>query len=148
MNRIIYLFLDIFIGTALVYDCFTHKIPNYVIAAGVCGLLPIMYAERGGTGVGLCITNMIIFTLMLFVVYMLHGLGAGDVKLLGVLCGGLGLRDAFVYIILVLILGAAIGGAKLVYIRISKQPFSKITPVLFTIPATIAYIIYLISKGV
>lgn len=88
----------------------------------------------------------------LFIVYLIGGIGAGDVKLMGFMGGLLGVRQGLVYMVLVLFIGAFAGIVKMLTdaaVRISgnRKRQEIRTNIRFSIPILIGYLILLISKG-
>lgn len=143
--------MGIIVGTALIFDLFYRKIPNELNFAG----LALVFANSGRMGMrtlGFTILYVLFYFSILILVYYIGALGAGDVKLLIVLCSFLGLSDGIKYLALVFITGGCIGIIRILYnfsehldrnVSIEKS-FTKIR---FTIPITISYFILLISKG-
>lgn len=127
------------IGTAFVYDMFYKKIPNYVSAAGYITALPICFMER----------NLIYSLISLavtgyagYIMYLVGAIGAGDVKLLGIVAmynGSLAVNLR--YGILILFIGAFMG-----IIKCLLSGFSQRT-IKFTAPILAGYLIMLVSKG-
>lgn len=144
MYRIIYLFLGVLIVTAFVYDCMFGIIPNYVVAAGVAGLVPIMYSQEGLAGLGFFFIRMFLIGVLLYVLYILGSMGAGDVKLISVVAACFSPINALQYIVTVLFCGGLCGVIKLV--RVRKKGNGR-TKIIFTVPVVMAYFIHLILKG-
>lgn len=143
MLWIIYLFLDVLIGTAVVYDVYFKKIPNYAVAAGVAGIIPIMYGEQAWAGVGFYFLRVLIIGAILYFLYVLGGLGAGDVKLVSVVAAAFSTAEALSFIILMFMCGGVCGLIKLVI----RGKITGKARILFTIPIAMAYVLELILKG-
>ena len=146
---IINYFIGMFVGSALVYDLFYRKIPNYLILTGYAGLGPYMYIRFGIDGIIQSAAAVCVVGVTLIFIYILGGLGAGDVKLICLICGFLGLKQAVIYTILVLCLGAFIGLIKMcmrLANRNGRTAFG-VTKIRFGIPITVGYFILIFSKG-
>lgn len=94
---------------AILADMTTRRIPNALILAGlITGLLWSAYI-KGSAGLAESIINIIISTVMFYILYVIKALGAGDVKLLIVLASFLGAKDTvrilFVSMLLCLVYG-------------------------------------------
>lgn len=77
-------------GSACVWDLRTRRIPN-ALTFGAAGAAVIFHLITGGfTGGALAIAGWFVGVALMFVLYALGGLGAGDVKLLGALGAWLG----------------------------------------------------------
>ncbi|HEX2531978.1 MAG TPA: A24 family peptidase [Burkholderiaceae bacterium] len=100
---------------AAIYDIRTYKIPNWLVASGIAfalvytAVVPIPYQggvlwALGGLGLG--------FLLML-PIYAIRAMGAGDVKLMAMIGGFVGLADIFYVVLATFIVGgvAALGFA-------------------------------------
>ena len=146
---IINYFIGMIVGSALVYDLFYRKIPNYLILTGYAGLGPYMYIRFGIDGIIQSAAAVCVVGVTLIFIYILGGLGAGDVKLICLICGFLGLKQVVIYTILVLYLGAFIGLIKMcmrLANRNGRTAFG-VTKIRFGIPITVGYFILIFSKG-
>lgn len=122
------------------------------MTAGYAGLIPLICVRFGWQGLGKALVGVLAVGAPLFIVYLIGGIGAGDVKLMGLMGGFLGVRQGFVYMVLVLFIGAFAGIVKMladaaVRISESRKPQKIRTSIRFSIPILIAYLILLISKG-
>ena len=145
---IINYFVGMIVGSALVYDLFYRKIPNYLVVTGYAGLVPYMYIRFGISGIIQSAAAVCVVGVALIIVYILGGLGAGDVKLMCLICGFLGLKQALIYTFLVLCIGAFIGLIKIGMRFINIANMSRtVTKIRFGIPITMGYFVILISKG-
>lgn len=149
--QITVIILGVVIGTAFVFDMFYGKIPNYVLITGYFILFPIMYLIYGLTGVWQAAGVILLSGSVLFILYIMGGLGAGDVKLLSLICGFIGMEHCVKFVLLVFFMGAGIGIIKIMMRIISRisdnKDISGKTTIKFTLPVLLAYFIMLISKG-
>lgn len=112
-----YLLLLFLTGTAAVFDIRSQKIPNLLIITG--GLLGFSYQFSGGGWSGGCAYFSGVFLTMLLpgLLYVFRMIGAGDVKLLGVIGGFLGPADGFRFMIFTFLVGGVISAALLIQRR-------------------------------
>ncbi|MCM1307069.1 MAG: prepilin peptidase [Butyrivibrio sp.] len=134
------------------YDLYFRKIPNRLLIAGYAGLLPLICIRLGWGGLGRALAGVLAVGLPLFTVYLIGGIGAGDVKLMGIMGAALGVREGLIYTVLVLFIGAFAGIVKMLadtavgISRKNKTQGSR-TSIRFSIPILIGYLILLVSKG-
>ena len=153
--QIINIFIDMIVGSALVYDLYFKKIPNYLLLTGYAGIAPFMYVRYGTGGLIDAVAAVFLSFAVLAVIYMVGGLGAGDVKLMCMLAGYLRLENAVKYILLVIFIGAFAGIIKMLSnysVRICDgksrlQMKKRRTVIRFSIPITVGYMVVLFSKG-
>lgn len=143
------LFLGVIIGTSFIFDQYFKIIPNYIILTGFYFLFPLLYVNDGWPGVWQGVGGVLISGLLLYGIYLIGGLGAGDVKLICLICGFTGYDLAIRYIILVLFIGAIIGIFKRLLDSIEDgiRPLHDFTRIKFSLPILIAYLLMLLSKG-
>lgn len=115
-------------------------------------MILLICVRFGWQGLGKAFVGVLAVGAPLFIVYLIGGIGAGDVKLMGLMGGFLGVRQGLVYMVLVLFIGAFAGIVKIladaaVGISESRKPQKIRTSIRFSIPILIAYLILLISKG-
>ncbi len=98
--------LCVFLAVACVYDYRDRRIPNYlVIVTGVVGAVRLL-ATNGWSGL---LTYLGISALVMAVsypIFKIGGLGAGDVKLLGVVAGYLPFKKILVFLFFSLLFAA------------------------------------------
>jgi prepilin peptidase CpaA len=106
---------------AFVCDIKSFRIPNKLIAVGVGIALSILAAEGAAGGNVLCdICRGIAVLVVLFVVYCIGGIGAGDVKLFAVLGLLLGSKTAQV-IVAAFIAAAVLGIAGMLLKKVERR---------------------------
>jgi prepilin peptidase CpaA len=79
---------------ACAIDLRTRRIPNVLTFGAAAGGLVFSLATRGVAGGLESLTGMLVGAALMFVLFALGGMGAGDVKLLGALGAWLGPFDA------------------------------------------------------
>lgn len=78
----IYIFFCSIAGVIVGYDVKKHKIPNGLLVVGIAAAFVIRFLDSGAGGCMNAVGSMLIPFLLLFPVYSLGMIGAGDVKYL------------------------------------------------------------------
>lgn len=99
---------------AVINDLTVYRINNKLILFGIISGLGSCVLTLGITGIFVFLSGFLIPVLMLMMIYAAGGIGAGDVKLFGVIGGLIGIRGVFSCIIYAFIIGAAIGLIKII----------------------------------
>lgn len=73
--------LSLLFGRVIYTDLKYKKIENRVIVVGLVGVYILRFVEAGWTGVWLSMIHMSMVFLVLFPLFVMKGLGAGDIKL-------------------------------------------------------------------
>jgi prepilin peptidase CpaA len=76
--------LGVIIAIAAVVDATRHRIPNHLNLAGIAVAFVLAALTGGFAGVGEAMAGAVVGGAMFLPFYLLHGLGAGDVKLMAV----------------------------------------------------------------
>jgi prepilin peptidase CpaA len=97
------------VGTAAVYDMRWRRIPNWLNLTGVLAGLALNTALFGWEGLRLAGMGIGLAMLVYFPLYIVRGMGAGDVKLMAAVGALVGPGTWLGIFILTAILGAAIG---------------------------------------
>jgi len=109
MREVVLLMLLI---AAALYDMKEKRIPNIIILSGWGAALFFNFRQSGGSGIFFCIVAAAITVAVLFPLFCLHAMGAGDIKLLSVIGAVHGLsylfRVAVVWLVLAGILSLAV----------------------------------------
>jgi prepilin peptidase CpaA len=114
------------VSAAAVIDVFTHKIPNWVtFPSALLGLL-INFQMNGIQGLLSSGTGLMTGFLLLFVVYLLGGMGAGDVKLLCAVGALLGPKLVFYTFIWMALVGGALALVLIIYKNAFSQTFRNL----------------------
>jgi len=153
MRTIVTVIMDVVVGTAFVFDIFYGKIPNYLIIAAYGLVFPLLYIEGGGPELINFLLGIGIFGIALFAVYMFNGIGAGDVKLMTLICSCLGFHYGTIFAMVVFFAAAFYGlvrlGLALRFVGTVhlKKEFIKQRKIRFMIPVLAGYLCVLISRG-
>lgn len=95
---------------ALVDDVHRYRISNYIIVAG--GVLQVIMLVGDmllGRAWGTYLLGAVVSFALMYVIHLLGGVGAGDVKLLGVVGGFIGMVPGILLTVGALCVGAVIG---------------------------------------
>lgn len=92
---------------AAIFDAREKRIPNYLIIVGL--IIWIIWLIQGDYNLSDCIGGVLVPLFALFPFYMTKGLGAGDVKLLSVCGGFVGMSCLAEYLLVVLITSVVYG---------------------------------------
>ena len=88
------IFLNLFVGTLLALACVsdwrTRRVPNVLTLSAAGGGLLFHFALGGWPAAGWSIAGLVVGTLLFLPMFVLRGMGAGDVKLLAAIGAWLG----------------------------------------------------------
>lgn len=107
-----------FLTMAVVTDFQETRISNRLIVSGLIWGLAFRIMGEGSAGVVHFLVNISIPVILLFLLFQMRALGAGDIKLFSVAGGFLMTRDLFYLMVTAFFAGAVIGAGKLVYQRV------------------------------
>lgn len=82
INAICYVFISILLMRAVYMDVLWGRIENWVVGIGMAGGMTYLVMTKGSTGMWNAGKHVFLLGLVLYVLYWIRGLGAGDVKLL------------------------------------------------------------------
>lgn len=105
--------LCVFLSIACGYDYQYRRIPNGLIAAMAAFGVGWRMWGGGVKGVGACLAGMFLVMILLYPLFRIGGLGAGDVKLLGAAAGYLPLGKVLVFLFVSLLIAAMISLRKI-----------------------------------
>lgn len=133
--------LVIFVS-AVVTDFRERRISNRLMALGLVIGLILRILGEGGIGIVHFLVNISIPVILLFLLFQLRALGAGDIKLFSVVGGFLELRQLFAVMIVAFIAASVIGLGKLLYHRLSaKKKDGNKTLIHFSLAILIGYVV-------
>lgn len=128
--------------SAVVTDLRERRISNRLIAFGLLSSLIFRILGEGSIGIVHFLVNISIPVILLFLLFQLRALGAGDIKLFSVVGGFLEMRQLFAVIITAFFVAAAIGIGKLLYQKISaKKTDGNKTFIHFSLAILIGYVV-------
>lgn len=136
MNLILLTFLSV----AVVTDVASTRISNRLIVCGLsCGLV-LRILGQGSTGVLIFLINISIPVILLYLLFQLRALGAGDIKLFSVIGAYVSTKDLLEVMLLSFFVGAVLGVGKIIHRRfILGETDGKFTKIHFSIAMIIAY---------
>ncbi|MGN0140937.1 MAG: prepilin peptidase [Roseburia sp.] len=133
--------LPTFLTVAVVTDCQSGKISNRLIALGLATGLMFRILGEGYIGIVHFLVNTSVPVILLFILFQMRALGAGDIKLFSVIGSFVTIRQLCYVVAASFIVGAVIGAGKLAYqklfLRICR---GKKTIIHFSIPILIGYL--------
>lgn len=107
---------------AVIMDLKSYKISNYLILTGVFTGFIFHLFEHGRAGISLCFFGMIVPIVILFPLFIIKALGAGDIKLFSVIGSYMGIIYVFKSIAAAFIIGAVMS---LIYLIRYRQVFYR-----------------------
>lgn len=116
--NVIYLTLLGVIIYAVYTDLTQTRISNRLIVAGLLFGLILRMVGEGSIGILVYLVNISIPVILLYLLFQLHALGAGDIKLFSMIGAFLSTQQLIQLIGLSFCIGAVIGVIKLAYQRI------------------------------
>lgn len=116
---------------ACVWDLRAHRIPNILtLGTAVAGLI-FQTVSGGWPGLGYSVVGLIVGVALFFPFFMLHGMGAGDVKLLGAFGAWLGPWDIVRVAVAAAIIGAIVALAVVIGRRRTRQTIVRLCSMAF-----------------
>lgn len=111
-------------------------------------MLPSTFAEASWSGVWTALFQSAAVSIVMLVIYFFKGIMAGDVKLIGMICGFLSGKDIVKFIVLIFYAAALLGIIKIIF-RFIAEEFDgcKKTTIRFTAPILISYMVLYLTKG-
>lgn len=130
-------------------DFGNEKISNRLIVSGLFWGLAFRLLGEGSAGVVHFLVNISIPVILLFLLFQMRAVGAGDIKLFSV-AGGFLTTNQLLYVMLAAFAaGAAIGLIKLVYrVRTTGYQFGTITVIHFSTAILIGYFVIVWGCGI
>lgn len=134
---------------AVVMDTKSGTISNRLIISGLIWGLAFRLMEEGSAGAVHFLVNISIPVILLFLLFQLRVLGAGDIKLFSVAGGFLTTTQLFYLIPTAFAAAAVIGGVKLVYIALTVgYAYGTRTLMHFSTAIFIGYLIVVWGWGI
>ncbi|MGC6174368.1 prepilin peptidase [Lacrimispora sp. 38-1] len=96
------------------FDIREHRIPNWLVLAGIAAGLFLSWLDAGGNGGGEAVLQEMIFfacrflvvTAAFFFLFICRMIGAGDIKIISLICGYLGFGTGFAAVAWGFLIGA------------------------------------------
>lgn len=130
----IYVMMGILV-CAVIVDFITYKIPNFLVLSGmIVGLVMKAFLE-GGVEMFYALIGPVVICVAGFLLYCIHALGAGDIKLIALISVYIGLREATSVLIVSLFIGAILGLVRVFWLKMKKGGNSYYQKTQFNIDA-------------
>lgn len=130
-------------------DFGNEKISNRLIVSGLFWGLAFRLLGEGSAGVVHFLVNISIPVILLFLLFQMRAVGAGDIKLFSVAGGFLTTKQLLYVMLAAFAAGAAIGLIKLVYrVRTTGYQFGTITVIHFSTAILIGYFVIVWGCGI
>lgn len=135
-------------AVATLMDLHRGKIKNEIILLGyLLGLISLICQGRPEK-LFYALSGLLFPIVLLYPIFLIRGLGAGDIKLFSVIGCFLSYKDTFYCILLAFLIGGIISLFKLFFLKVllhSGKPFSQYT-IHFSVPISLSLI--LITGGI
>lgn len=130
-------------------DFGNEKISNRLIVSGLFWGLAFRLLGEGSAGAVHFLVNISIPVILLFLLFQMRAIGAGDIKLFSVAGGFLTTKQLLYVMLAAFAAGAAIGLIKLVYrVRTTGYQFGTITVIHFSTAILIGYFVIVWGCGI
>ena len=103
--------------TAALQDIFAGKVTNRLIATGLVTGLVFQVMEHGAWGIWFFLGNISVPIVLLYLLFQMRALGAGDIKLFSVVGGICGFQWLFLTMAASFLVGACMSLCKMAYHR-------------------------------
>lgn len=110
---------------AVVADYRRMKISNRLIASGLIWGFVLRFMGEGSAGIVHFLVNISVPVILLFLLFQLRVLGAGDIKLFSVVGGFVTTSQLLLVIVSAFFAGGAIGAVKLLYLKKTTGSFGN-----------------------
>lgn len=110
-------FLFFYLISATYYDLREYRIPNQLILFGLGTSLPYQLFNKGWYGFVWWGMGILVPFILLFILYLFHMIGAGDIKLFSAVGGFLGIYQVIQVIILAFFIGAVMSIIQMIRFR-------------------------------
>ncbi len=143
MEERIVLLSTALLGVAVVTDLRTEKVPNQWIVAGY--VIGAICRVRGLEDLLRMFIDILWPIILLYPLFLVRGLGAGDIKLFSVLSIFYSFSTMIQIMIISLYIGAGIIAVRFVYARLFQKSFQHY--IHYTVCILAAYIVFLMKGG-
>jgi len=140
--NVVYLLLLGFLICAVYTDMTRTRISNRLIVSGLVLGFIFRIMTEGYMGVLFFVVNISIPVILLYLLFQVHALGAGDIKLFSMLGAFLSTEQVLKLMVLAFCVGALLGTCKIIYQFIFKKTeIGKLTQIHFSPAILIAYFV-------
>lgn len=115
--------LFLLLALAVVQDIYSGKVSNKLILLGLVFGFSYKIWDYGASGIYYFLRNISVPVVMFYLLFLMHVLGAGDIKLFSMIGGILTIEELFSCIWYSLMIG---GGISLVYLFVDKNRVAKL----------------------
>jgi prepilin peptidase CpaA len=136
IEMILFLFLTIVLLIAVISDIRLHKIPNWLTYPAMMGAIIYHTSTRGIGGFLYSVEGVGAGFAVLIIFYLMGGMGAGDVKLMGAVGGLLGPKGVFTAFVFTAIMGGLYALALLTFHGHLKETAKRYGAILKTFMLT------------
>jgi prepilin peptidase CpaA len=112
--------LTLVVGAA-VYDVRYRRIPNWLTVSGALAGASANTVHQGWQGLGMSLVGLAVGFGIYLVLYLLHAMGAGDVKLMGAVGATVGWENWFA----IFVITAIVGGVMALILVVQKKRVRK-----------------------
>ena len=120
------LLLSLFAAVACYFDTRKRRIPNLLLAVALLAGLIRAGSLQGATGPPAYLLRMILVILVFYPFFMIGSLGAGDVKLFGVVAGFFQSPEVIPFLFFTLLIAALISILKLIRSGNARKRFTRL----------------------
>lgn len=139
--NVVYLILLGCLSYAVYTDMTRTRISNRLIVSGLLGGFFFRIWSEGSMGVFVYVVNIFIPVIFLYLLFQMHALGAGDIKLFSMLGAFISTEQLLRLMGLAFCIGALLGIFKIIYQFIFlKSELGKLTQIHFSPAILVAYI--------
>jgi len=108
---------------AVLHDLRERRIPNFLVVGGIVIALLVSAIDKGLGGIGSSLTGMLLGMALFLPFFALRLIGAGDVKLFGVVGGFVGVNALLMVWFYTLLAGGVLGVVSILLARSAPQFF-------------------------
>lgn len=139
--NVVYLILLGCLSYAVYTDMTRTRISNRLIVSGLLGGFFFRIWSEGSMGLFVYVVNIFIPVIFLYLLFQMHALGAGDIKLFSMLGAFISTEQLLRLMGLAFCIGALLGIFKIIYQFIFlKSELGKLTQIHFSPAILVAYI--------
>ncbi len=100
-----------------VTDVRSHRIPNWLTYSGLSVALAVRGIGQGWRGLGVGLAGLLVGGGIFFLLFLVRGMGAGDVKLMAAVCAWVGFHNTLTVLIATAIAGGVLAIVYMVFFK-------------------------------